>query len=318
MPRAQSWRDVTIGIVALGAVTGAALLVLAFARVGALHGRTLRLHAAIGDATGILPGTEVWLAGQRIGVVRTVGFRPPSADAALRVLVSFDVLAPYAVQIRRGARVAVRPGTSLVGSPVISVAASRSNRVPAVRNGDTLFADPNDQFETLRIRVTTTAGTELPVIVDNLRVLAVQLRTAQGTLGALGVAGTDRLAATASVLGRIVQRAEAADGSGGTPRLTALASRARAILDRVDALRTRLENPGTSVGRFRTDSTLWHTVDSLRTDLGTVQRLLDSPNGTAGRLRADAQLQREMDRARVELDALLADTRRNPLRYIAF
>lgn len=318
MPRAQNWRDVTVGIGAIAAVVGAGLLVLIFARVGALHGRTVQLYAAIPDATGVLPGSEVWLAGQRIGRVTAVGFRPPAADSSLRVLVSLEVLDAYRTQIRRGTQVAVRPGTSLIGSPVISVAASRGTGPPAVRDGDTLFANPNDRFEALRTRVTMTAGTELPVILDNLRVLAVQLRTAQGTLGALGVAGTDRLAATGQVIGRILQRAEAAGGTTETGQLGALTSRARAILDRLNVVRARLEDRGTSAGRFRTDSTLWRSVDSLRADLATVQRLLDTPDGTAGRLRSDAQLQREMARARVELDALLTDTRRNPLRYVAF
>ena len=318
MPRAQSWRDVTIGIGALAAVVGVGLLVIAFARVGALHGRTYQLYAAIPDATGVLPGSEVWLAGQRVGLVTGVGFRPPTADTALRVLVALQMLSDYQTQIRRGAKVAVRPGTSLIGSPVVSVAASRGTSAPAVRDGDTLFADPNDQFETIRARVTNTAGTELPVILANLRVLAVQLRTAQGTLGALGVTGTDRLAATAGLLERIIDRAQAGGGTHGGRRYATLATRARAVLDRVNLVRSRLENPGTSAARFRVDSTLWRSVDSLRTDLDAVQRLADSPDGTAGRLRHDAQLQREMDRARVELDALLADTRRNPLRYIAF
>ncbi len=317
MTRAHNWRDVKGGILALAAVIGAALVVLVFARVGALHGRTIRLHAAVADATGVLPGSDVWLAGQRVGLVTAVGFRTPSADSALRVLVTFDVLKTYEAQIARGARVAVRPGTSLIGAPVISIATRRSATAPAVREGDTLFANPNDQFETLRTRVTTTAGTELPVIIGNLRVLAVQLRTAQGTLGALGVTGPDRLASTSQVLGRIVDRIQTANGLS-TGRAAALADRARVILERVDVVRARLERPGTSAYRFRTDSTLWRSVDSLRTELGVVQRLLDSPDGTAGRLRRDAQLQREMASARIELEALLADTRRNPLRYIAF
>ncbi|GJG88055.1 hypothetical protein tb265_32360 [Gemmatimonadetes bacterium T265] len=318
MARPQSWRDVTVGIVALAATIGAGLVVLLFARVGALHGRTITLYAATPDATGVLPGSEVWLAGQKVGRVQALGFRPPSVDTALRVLLTLEVLAEHQTLIRRGARVAVRPGTSLIGSPVIAVATSSINTGPPVRDGDTLFANPNDQFETLRARVTSTAGTELPLIVDNLRVLAVQLRTAQGTLGAIGVGGSDRLAATAQVLGRIAERAGTAGGTIGAVRTGPLTDRARAVLARVNVIRDRLANPGTSPGRFRTDSALWRSLDSLRTDLADVQRLLDSPDGTAGRLRQDARLRRELAGARTELDALLADTRRNPLRYIAF
>ena len=318
MSRPQSWRDVTVGLIALAALIGAGTLVLVFARVGALHGRTIRLYAVTHEATGVLPGTEVWLAGQKVGRVEAVGFRPPTTDTALRVLMTLEVLDEYRPQIRHGTRVAIRPGTSLIGSPVLFVATARPTAGPPVRDGDTLFANQTDQIETIRTRVTTTAGTELPVILDNLRVLAVQLRTAQGTLGALGIEGIDRLGATARVLGEVVDRASASRGTVGGVRSGQLASRARAVLGRVNAVRARLANPGTSAGRFRTDSSLWRSIDSLRTDLAAVQQLLDSPDGTAGRLRQDAQLRRELEQAHGELDALLADTRRNPLRYIAF
>lgn len=317
MSRTHSWRDVRGGILTLAVVAGLGAFVLVFARVGALHGRTLRLFAAVSDATGVLPGTEVWLAGQKVGVVKAVGFRDPTAAPALRVLLTMDVLAEYQAQIRRGAPVAVRPGTSLIGSPVLAVATPRGAGTP-VRDGDTLYADPSLQFETIRTRATTAAGTELPVILDNLRVLAVQLRTAQGTLGALGVSGVDRLTATGRALEHLAARARVTSGTVGGVRSGPLPAQARVILARANVLRARLADAGTSTGRFRSDAALWRSIDSLRTDLGALQRLADSPDGTAGRLRHDAVLRREFAAARAELDAVLADARQNPLRYIAF
>lgn len=317
MSRARSWRDLTVGLGTLATTLGVGAAVLFFARVGALYGRTVQLYAATGDATGILPGSEVWLAGQKIGLVRAVGFRPPTTEATLRTLLTLEVLDEYRPQIRRTARISIRPGGSLVGSPVVSVATARGS-APEARAGDTLYANPNDEFETIRTRVTTSAGTELPIILDNLRVLAVQLRSAQGTLGALGVGGVDRLATTLHVLQRLNTRSFGGRGAVSAFRDGQLTSRARAALDRVNGLRARLNDPSTSVGRFRTDSALWRSIDSVRTDLAEVQRLLDSPDNTAGRLRQDTNLQRELAQARLELDALLADARRNPLRYVTF
>ncbi len=318
MARPSRWRDVSVGIAVLAATVALAAFVLLFARVGALHGRTVRLYAATPDATGVLPGTEVWLAGQKVGRVSAVGFRPPNADSALRILLTLDVLAEYQQQIERGAKISVRPGTSLIGSPVVSVATPRGRGRAMVRDGDTLFADPSEQFEELRTRVTTQAGTELPLILDNLRVLAVQLRTAQGTLGALGVSGPDQLAATSRVLQQIANRAAAAGGTVGEVRASNLPGQARAVLARVNVLRARLSNPGATARQFRGDSTLWRSIDSLRTDVAALQRRIDSPDGTIGRVRQDAALHRQLEQARAELDALLADARRNPLRYIAF
>lgn len=317
MARPHRWRDVSLGIGVLAAVAAAAAFVLIFARVGALHGRTVRLLAAVPDATGVLPGTEVWIAGQKVGLVKSVDFRAPDADPQLRVLLALDVLDEYRPQIRRGAQVTVRPGTSLIGSPVVALATPRGASAP-VQEGDTLLADPSVRFESIRTRATAAANTELPVILDNLRVLAVQLRSAQGTLGAIGVAGSEQLAATGRVLERIADRASAAEGTVGAVRTSPLPRQARAILERVDLLRARLSDRGTTAGRIRSDSTLLRTVDSLRTDLAALQRLADSPDGTAGRLRHDPVLRQQFDAARAELDALAADARRNPLRYVAF
>jgi phospholipid/cholesterol/gamma-HCH transport system substrate-binding protein len=317
MPRLQGWRDLLLGIGVLAAMAAAAAFVLVFARVGALHGRTIRLLAAVPDATGVLPGTEVWLAGQKIGLVKSVDFRSPNADPQLRILLALDVLAEYRPQIRRGAKALVRPGTSLIGAPVVALSAPRGTAAP-VQDGDTLFADPAIRFESIRTRATTAANTELPVILDNLRVLAVQLRSAQGTLGALGVAGTEQLAATSRVLEHVAERASAAQGTVGAARTGPLPRQARAILGRLDVIRARLGSRVATPGRIRGDSALLRAVDSLRTDLTAVQRLADSPDGTAGRLRHDPALRQQFDAARAELDALAADARRNPLRYVAF
>jgi hypothetical protein len=283
MPRASSWKDVWLGVVTLAVVVAGVGSVLAFARVGALRGRTVRLYAVTPHARGILPGSEVWLAGRRVGLVREVGFRPPGTDTALRVLLALDVLAEPAQGIRRAAPVAIRSGGSLIGAPVVAISPG-TPALPAVRDGDTLVADPGNELESIRTRLTTTAGTEVPVILDNLRVLEVQLRTARGTLGALGIEGPQRIGVTAGAASALLDRATK---GGGTVGLALgggeLTARARRVLARVDA---------------------------------EVQALLAEPRGTAGRAPLDEVLERELARARAELDLIFADVRRNPLRYI--
>jgi ABC-type transporter Mla subunit MlaD len=214
MPRARSWKDVWLGAVTLALVVVGVGSVLAFARVGALRGRTVRLYAVTPHARGILPGSEVWLAGRRVGVVREVGFRPPSTDTALRVLLALDVLAEPAEGIRRAAPVAIRSGGSLIGAPVVAISPG-TTALPAVRDGDTLVADPGNELESIRTRLTTTVGTEVPVILDNLRVLEVQLRTARGTLGALGIEGPQRIGATAGAASALLDRATKGGGTVG-------------------------------------------------------------------------------------------------------
>ncbi len=315
MARANSWKEVRLGVAVLASVAAAAVAVLVFARVGALRGDTVRLYAVTPHARGILPGSEVWLAGRRVGVVRDVGFRPPSSDTSLRVLMTLDVLAGPSRAIRRDAPVAIRAGGSLIGVPVVAIA-SASDAAPAIQEGDTLVADPGSELESIRTRLTTTLGTEVPVILDNVRVLDAQLRTARGTLGALGVEGPDRIGVTAGAASALLARATRGRGTVaqvlGRSELT---DHARAILGRVDRIRAAASPQG-NLGRLRTDSAFVGAIRELRADLDAVQAMLAESRGTAGRAAHDRALQLELARARTELDLLFADVRRNPLRYV--
>jgi phospholipid/cholesterol/gamma-HCH transport system substrate-binding protein len=316
MARARSWKEVRLGAAVLVATAVAAASVLAFARVGALRGDTVRLYAVTPHARGILPGSEVWLAGRKVGVVQDVGFRPPDSDTALRVLLSLDVLAGPSRAIRRDSPVAIRAGGSLIGAPVVAIAPN-TNTAPAVRDGDTLVADPGNELESIRTRLTTTVGTEVPIILDNLRVLGAQLATARGTLGALGVEGPSRIGATAGAASAVVQRVTQGAGALGVAfGRGEAAGRLRSARARIGELRALAASPDGTVGRLRSDSALAGALGRLRVDLDGVSALLAEPRGTAGRLAQDRVLQLELARARAELELLLADVRRNPLRYV--
>jgi phospholipid/cholesterol/gamma-HCH transport system substrate-binding protein len=320
MPNTTSWRDLRLGLFALFAVIAGGAAVLLFARVGALRGDTFTIYAATNEARGILPGSEVWLAGQKIGLVRKVEFRSVATDTANRLLLELQVLAPYQPHIRRDAVAQIRAGTSLIGAPVVYIS-SGDVGAPALAAGDTILSRPQDDREGISAQVAI-AGESFPVIIDNVKVLGAQLQAARGTLGAIGLESyVDRAGATGSAVVGLVDRTMQGNGTVGLAlRRQALASRVRLVLARTDSVRTLVTapDPRTTIGRFRRDSTLWRTVDSLRVELALVNRLLAEPRGTAGRVLHDSALVQQVARSRRELDALLQDFARNPLRYVAF
>ena len=61
MPRARSWKDVWLGVVTLAIVVVGVGSVLAFARVGALRGRTVRLYAVTPHARGRIRTCDLFL-----------------------------------------------------------------------------------------------------------------------------------------------------------------------------------------------------------------------------------------------------------------
>ena len=91
MPRHLHWSELTGGIIATALIVGLIVVIFLFARVGALHGKKVTLYVLTDDATGVLSGTEVWLGGKKAGLVKSVGFRPPSPDTLERLVIKTEV-----------------------------------------------------------------------------------------------------------------------------------------------------------------------------------------------------------------------------------
>ena len=319
MAKTTGWRDLKVGLFCSAAVVATVIAVLLFARVGALSGDTFTLYAATNEATGILPGSDVWLAGQKIGLVKNVDFRPVSTDTSNRLLLELEVMEPMRQHLRRDAVAQIRAGTSLIGAPVVYIS-SGSAGAPALTAGDTILSRPQDDTEGVTAQLAL-AGEHFPIIIDNMKVLNAQLHAARGTLGAIGISGGDKVSATMGAVVRLKDRALGGQGTTGLAlRGNALMGRAQTVLARADSVRTLVTVPDarTSLGRFRRDSSLVRMVDSVRAEIAVVQRLLAEPRGTAGRVMLDSALVRELTRTGRELDALAADVKRNPLRYISY
>ena len=97
MARRLAWSDVRGGFIAIRAIVALAVVILKYARVGALRGDTITLYALVGEARGVLTGSEVWLSGQKIGKVTDIQFRSPrrSQTRPSRVEIKMKVLAKY-------------------------------------------------------------------------------------------------------------------------------------------------------------------------------------------------------------------------------
>lgn len=324
MPRSPStWRDLLPGLVALAGIVAAAMAVLLFARIGQLRGKTYELWAPTSRARGVAKHTEVWLEGQKVGVVRDVHFREASVDSSARLVIHLDVLARYRDQIRHDSYAQVRPGGSLLGTPVLFVSSGSVGSTP-LRDGDTLAVLPQGDTEGMTSQIAL-ASREFPPIIENVKLLNNALMTARGTVGALlnTDEGIQQFESFASHFGDLTERATRGGGTVGLAlrgRGNELRSRAMSAMARADSLRQLVTSPGprTSLGRFRRDSTLFRNVDDVRTELAIVRQLMAEPRGTAGRVLADSAVFQQITRAQREMDALFKDLRRRPLRYIAF
>ena len=319
MARKVSWRDLIIGIIASTGVLIAAFAILVYGRVGLLHGRKFTLYVLTDAARGVIRGTEVWLDGQKVGVVKGVSFRSPDSPPSERLLIDLSILESARSRVRADSRIQVRSGTSIIGDRVIYIA-SGTTKVPVVTTGDTLRAAEQADLEGMTSDAAL-ASRELPGIVENVKLLAAQLQTASGTLGALGIErGGPETIQLRLKTARVMSRFTESHGTFGRAieGREDLMNRASRAMARFDSIRTLVGSDQHSLGRFRRDSTLTVEIRRTRAELAEVQRLASDPNGTVGRFRSDSVIIRNVHRSLAAVDSLIADAKKHPLRYIAF
>src|SRR4051812_11705171 len=154
MAREHEWSELRGGMIAALGIAGVVLLTLLFARVGALHGKKVTLYVVTDDASGVLPGTEVWLGGKKEGLVRSVTFRPPGVDTLERVLITTDFLAEGLPNTRRDSYAQIEPGGSMIGTMIVYISTGTA-LAPPLHNGDTLHARETASIANLAEDVST-------------------------------------------------------------------------------------------------------------------------------------------------------------------
>jgi phospholipid/cholesterol/gamma-HCH transport system substrate-binding protein len=317
MPRVRRWRDLFPGLLALVALVALVGGVLGFARVGALRGDTLRLVVLAGSARDVLAGSEVWIAGQKVGAVRDVAFRPAGTDTAFRLAIGIDVLTTARTQLRRDTRAQIRTGGSLLGAPVVTLSGGSAAQ-PLLEDGDTLYALRQLDQQSVTGSFAA-AGEHVDPLRRNVARILVHLRDADGAIGASargqGLAGAGEIGA------RVGQLASRFRG-GPVGRLLGandpVRRRVAVATARADSIRRLLTEPAGTVGRFRRDSTLATQITAVRDEVAQLRALLDEPRGSAGRALHDGALARELASLEAELRALAADVRDRPFRYVVF
>lgn len=315
----RRWRDLSFGLLAAAVVLTVAVLIMIYGRVGKLRGKTLPIHVTTNAARGVIRGTEVWLDGQKVGLVKDIDFRPVAASVKERIVLSLDILDVARSHIRADSRVQIRAGGTLIGDQVVYISSGTAKN-PVIAEGDTLHSGEQGDLETATTKAAI-AAREVPAILANLKVLSAQLKSAEGAIGAvMSMDNGAKLAGLESRTSRVLRRLSSSSGtiSLALNDSAALRIRVQRAMAQADSIRQLIGSDSHSLGRFRKDSTLMRDVADIRLELGRVRSLLDSPDGTIGRLRTDSALVRAIHRDFAAFDSLFADLKKHPFRYIAF
>ncbi len=318
MYRLQSWRDLTPGLIAFALIFVAAFGILRYARVGALHGDTIKLVVLAGDAGDLANGSEVWIAGQKVGLVETISFREPGSDTAYRLRLDLSVLSHAQPLLRTDSRARIARGGSLLGASVLALSVGSHSAGPLL-DGDTILAINRAPVSSFTEGLAA-VGEPLTALRDNVVAMTGEFGAHEGTLGAI-LSGDSRRQAT-ELAGTIDAFQARVAGQRGTLPLAmndvALRRRLATVSARADSLRELLASDAASVGRFRRDSTLVRQIAGVRDEVSIVRALVSTPVGTVGRARADSALVLGLGALEAELASLMEDVKRRPLRYLIF
>ena len=247
-------------------------------------------------------GTEVWLAGRRVGLVQVVGLRPVTTDTSERVLIQMDILSQYMGAVRKNSTARIRPGTSLIAEPVVAITAGTTN-TPGVQAGDTLRALSQLAKSSTPVDIAS-LGDSAVAVASILRQVASEARvTATGPIAAL----RKRTALQANAVERAIDQFSARTSPqwrGTTSRTshdTSLHAAVARLVAQTDSVGSLMTSDHTTIGRFRRDSTL---ATDARHLLASTDQLRTRLSGSLDpRQRGDSALAQQLDRVQQQLDS---------------
>ncbi|MEO5902846.1 MAG: MlaD family protein [Gemmatimonadaceae bacterium] len=314
MPRSHSWSELKVGLISGAVVLAIVLGVLFFARVGALHGKRDRLFVLTNHAPGVLPGTEVWLAGEKVGLVKAITFRPASTDTSRRVMIETEILSTFMPQIRKTSYADLRPGGNLIGSPVVYISPASSASLPS-ESGDTISTKSVGVIKDVGENVTQLVS-RLTVLADSTSKTISLLNSEAGAVGAFARNGLPRIASVTGTMSQLLNQAAHGNGTAGLLARGDVGARFRRVLAAKDSI-TRLMSTGNgTLGRFHRDSTLGPTLGRVRAEVDSLRSMMSSGNSSISRMKSDTTLAMEMTRARAQLDSLMKDVKKHPRKYL--
>jgi ABC-type transporter Mla subunit MlaD len=316
MARQLHWRELTGGIIAAAAIAAVTLAVLMFARVGGVHGKKVTLYVVTAEAPGILAGTEVWVAGQKEGVVKDVTFQPPTAPESERVVITTEFLKEALPSVRRDSYAQIKPGGSMIGTLVVAISPGTATALP-LGDGDTVYARHRAAVANLTEDIDS-VGPQFAALGAATKQLADNINRPVGTIGNYRASGLADLSDVSAGMSSLSARATTGNGTIVRVMQGDIRSRASHAMAAADSIRTLMASNRGSFGRFRADTTLITNATHILAELDTLQTLMSDPVGSIAAAHSDSTLTLQLARTHTLLASLIKDAKSHPLRYIRF
>jgi ABC-type transporter Mla subunit MlaD len=313
MPGEQNQqRSVLMGSAILLGLVAASMLVFLAPTISRMLEPSIEVVALMDDARALTRESPVWIAGREVGTITNVTVRGAETDGTERVAVSMQIPKRYASQIRLDSEVRIT-SRRLIGQPVIDILPG-SPGAPVVRDQDSLRLRPRGSLSRLMERTAQLDSGFQQLFVD---LKAVAPRAARRTEDLARI--ERQLTASATEFRELLTSLQASPARMLSDRpwqhlLERLNVNSRelseALTSAAERARTSHRDARPSIDRLTT------RVDTISAVLADIQfRIAETGGGFLVRSQQDSAIVKGMQRAQEELDSLIAETKRNPLRF---
>ncbi|MFZ0062754.1 MAG: MlaD family protein [Pyrinomonadaceae bacterium] len=270
-----SWRELRVGLLVLGSIAILVFLILNASGDINPFSKKLHLKARFGDANGLREGSEVRLAGVRVGKIDKIFLLTPSAEPN----------APKVeAQMTINGTIDGRPANERIRTDSTAQQGS-----PSLLGNEML--------------INITPGTALGQPVADYAILP---SSSSNTVNDFATSGTDlaqRLSKLSDEINGMVR--DVKDGKGTVGRLfsdEALYNNLNATIRETEDVMRQIRSGNGSAGRFLNDPELYNNANTIANQLRLIADDLRSGRGTAGKLLTDDQLYNRINRTADRLD----------------
>jgi phospholipid/cholesterol/gamma-HCH transport system substrate-binding protein len=310
-----TWDQLKVGSIIIVALLIMMLAIYKLGQAANLFSRRYELVTFLKDVAGLRQGGSVTIAGQLAGVVKEIELLPVDADTTRNLRVVFEVNEDLRDQVRGDSRARLRT-MGLLGDKVLEVSVGTPRHSP-LTEGDTVPSEPTLDYEVI-IAQAAGAVDDVVALTRDLRQLTGGIVRGEGTVGQMltNRALYDQLTATMARMNATLSRIQNSQGTLG--RLIddpAMYNRLVAVLRSADSLFVSINSSQGTFGKLIRDTTLYANMVGVAQSADSAMRMVTNPNGMVGRLLTDHQLYDQLNKLTTDLNAILADLRRDPQRY---
>lgn len=310
-----TWEQLKVGVVILAALGVLAIAIYKLGQAANLFHRRYELIAYLPNASGLVAGGTVLVAGQFAGTIKSIDFLPVDNDTTRNLRLRMAIDASLRDQVRSDSKAKVRT-LGLLGDKVIDISIG-TPRYGVLRDGDTIAVAPSLDYEAVLAQAAG-AVNEMVDLTHDLRALTNGILDGKGTVGQLMTnrALYDQFVGTMSRANTMLTKLQ--NPNGTFARLLddpTLYNRFIGVVTSADSLVVSLNDKNGTIGKLLRDDSLYTHFVSMAQAGDSIMKALSNGQGPVARLLNDPTLYDRLNKLTTDLGTILEDVRKDPHRY---